>query len=1810
MGRARIARRERPSRSLTPRLRRPAGAASFPFRLLAGLPARAASLLAPLALLLAALSFAAPAAAQTSVELVANDGKASDDGATFAQDRATSFTTGPSREGYTLTGVDLFMKVKTQAFAGSAIDYLVYIARDSGFGTPGDVLTNAAGNLVGMAGSAVNQDLTTSFARFRFRLESFSRQAHLEPNTTYWVVFDNSRASNTDEFVVDATRSHLVDTGQFQGWSIGNGRLNRSYTTTSGWSGATSHRHPLRMSVRGYPNDVTPPVAVGARLDTTGTKVTIDYDDALDPVSVPSAARFKVYVGGDRTPESVAVSGPTVTLTLDSDDAADSSGQRVVVSYDAASATGSPVRDASRNKAAGLSDLPVANDFDEDVPTNSTMSIVSTPSRDADSDNVPETYGEGAEIRVRLTYSEAVTVTTAGVLSRPRVRIKLHSGHGEKWADYASGSGTSALDFVYTVASGDTSKGGTPETDNGIAVLANSLELNGGTIRSVATGRAASLSFTGRSHDSDHKVDGSLDGKAPRFRVAHIEVIALQIYFDEELDSTATMPPASSFCVTATPPGGSARRICGSGTVTVSLVNERQLTVNDLSGRVFPGEVLTLAYTKPATNPLQDAHGNEVASFSGKPASLTDFNALTKPADVTATAVSGKGGSLSVNWTALTNAAGYDLRYYAGASVPAPGREADWVEQAPGLPVPAASDTSATIKGLNANTTYQVQVRGKYSSGEKGPWSATASGTTAAADGSNNAPRVLQRKPVDGSGNVCAVVSSHNYVRREATINGPSGTLVSLTGLVGDRTSTGNNTWPDSCTDATSPWVPYFDDVDGDELIITAERHALPDHIRAWPGGPFTIVQKGGELPPGTVHPTGRVWFHGEAAFRSPGARDVWAILKATDPHGASIYMRLIVVVTALGNEDGAPQLPAVDDVNASLGRAVSLALPAATGGDLGDLGFPYYYRVTGLPDGLVFDPETRTVSGIPGETGTFEVTYTADDADRVGSAHLDPDCPNGDTVDGVECGNDTASVTFTIRVRPFIELVRLVSEPTHDANGDGRNDTYVRGDRIVVDVEFTEPVALGGGAVRDATTGTYEQVKLRLFVKANDAALDRTRHLKVIDLVDIFHGGRTLRFVHQVARADHDPDGVHVGLSGESMVILRDSVTLKGLVSGLDADRTKTRFVTGGAVGTDGIPRSFVNGRADADAGPKPAGAAVNGETLTVTFDEGLAALDDDDVAALAFQVGVQGAGGTNGNRNAYQHPTGFAVTGSKLTMTLGVPARPGDRVTVGYTLFDNEGPLKDAGGRMAPAFTNLAAANVTRGETSVATQTGVTLVGNDGQSSADTEAGTFERDYATSFTTGSGSGYVLKRVDVWMKRKSGTTNRGGQTQVDIYTDASGVPDTWVGRGLVAASDEATESWAGYQHTIRSGVSRTSPLGIDLDPDTTYWAVVHGGTSQDRDLQNYLVGGTSSDAEDSGGQSGWSIGNDRLSTTTRTSWSASNTNTNAVRMKLVGDVYAQESRPQPLGARVAGTELKIVFDRALDAASSVSGRHFVVRTRDLDDNSKDIAGTAANADVAGSTVTVTLAEAVMPDVLASVTYDPPALDLKASDDTPVPRFAGFRVETVLDTVAPALTQAGVAQTHANPARFRVALYYDEALNPDSVPAADDFSVTLDTRDAVTPSAVALEGGAVVLTVDLAAAPDDEEVDGTYEKADVAYTKGDEPDPGRRGQRGGGVRQPGGHRCRREGCGRESVRRGGAARRWRSRGFPSAEGTLVSNTGQWTNSNSDTELHSSTTYYQTFTHRQQFERQGYKLIRVDLEVKYTGSATGVRPHTR
>ena len=112
---------------------------------------------------------------------------------------------------------------------------------------------------------------------------------------------------------------------------------------------------------------------------------------------------------------------------------------------------------------------------------------------------VDNTFETGDAVTATVTFSEAVTVDTTG--GTPQLTINV--GGTDKALSYSSGSGTTALVFSgYTVAAGH-------QDANGLAVAADKLDLNGGTIKATADANPdADLDHDAVADSASHKVDG------------------------------------------------------------------------------------------------------------------------------------------------------------------------------------------------------------------------------------------------------------------------------------------------------------------------------------------------------------------------------------------------------------------------------------------------------------------------------------------------------------------------------------------------------------------------------------------------------------------------------------------------------------------------------------------------------------------------------------------------------------------------------------------------------------------------------------------------------------------------------------------------------------------------------------------------------------------------------------------------------------------------------------------------------------------------------------------------------------------------------------------------------------------------------------------------------------------------------------------------------------------------------------------------------------------------------------------------------
>ena len=128
----------------------------------------------------------------------------------------------------------------------------------------------------------------------------------------------------------------------------------------------------------------------------------------------------------------------------------------------------------------------------DSVPDITQVAVSSAPR----SGTTPKKYGASEQIGVKVTFDEAVTVTGDPV-------INVEVGSNSRPAAYASGSGTTALVFRYTVVSGDSDS-------DGISINANALTLDSDDKIEGSDNDTADITHAAHAAQSAHKVDGSL----------------------------------------------------------------------------------------------------------------------------------------------------------------------------------------------------------------------------------------------------------------------------------------------------------------------------------------------------------------------------------------------------------------------------------------------------------------------------------------------------------------------------------------------------------------------------------------------------------------------------------------------------------------------------------------------------------------------------------------------------------------------------------------------------------------------------------------------------------------------------------------------------------------------------------------------------------------------------------------------------------------------------------------------------------------------------------------------------------------------------------------------------------------------------------------------------------------------------------------------------------------------------------------------------------------------------------------------------
>ena len=360
------------------------------------------------------------------------------------------------------------------------------------------------------------------------------------------------------------------------------------------------------------------PAFVSAATSADGATLTLDYNEALDAGNAPAAASFVVNVGGVPVQVTgVAVVGASVVLTLASPVP---NGAAVSVAYNDPTAgnDGNAIQDAAGNDAASLPATAVGNLVPDTTPP---VFVAAATSAD------------GATLV--LTYD--------GPLD--------------------AGNPPAASSFVVNV-------NGTPVLVTGVAVVGNGVVLTLAT--PVAHGAAVTLGYTDPSTGNDAmaiqdaagndaaglpptSVTNQVpDGLAPSFvsAVTSADGTRLVLSYSEALDA-ANAPTAGSFVVNVggVPVAVSAVAIDGSNVVLT------------LASPVVNGAAVTVAYTDPTAgndaSAIQDAAGNDAASLAptGVGNAVPDS---TPPAFVSA-ATSADGTALVLSYSEALDAANAPL---------------------------------------------------------------------------------------------------------------------------------------------------------------------------------------------------------------------------------------------------------------------------------------------------------------------------------------------------------------------------------------------------------------------------------------------------------------------------------------------------------------------------------------------------------------------------------------------------------------------------------------------------------------------------------------------------------------------------------------------------------------------------------------------------------------------------------------------------------------------------------------------------------------------------------------------------------------------------------------------------------------------------------------------------------------------------------------------------------------------------------------------------------------------------------------------
>ena len=324
--------------------------------------------------------------------------------------------------------------------------------------------------------------------------------------------------------------------------------------------------------------------------------ILVNFSESVTVNTAGGTPQLTLETGStDRTVSYVSGTGSTQLTFSYTVQAGDNSADLDYVATNSLALNGGTIRDAANNNASlTLASPGAANSLgaNKAIVVDGVVPTVSS----VNSSTADGAYKAGDSIGIQINFNEAVTVTGTPQLT-------LETGSTDRIVDYASGSGSGTLSFIYTVQAGDNSV----DLDY---VAPNSLALNGGTISDSAGNNATlTLATPGAANSLGANKALVVDAVAPSVTsiaptgspAGNATSIDFAVAFDESVSNIST--DDFTLVTTGTASGSIASVSAASG----ASVN---VTVNTITGTG------TLKLNLNGASNIADAAGNGVAAYS------------------------------------------------------------------------------------------------------------------------------------------------------------------------------------------------------------------------------------------------------------------------------------------------------------------------------------------------------------------------------------------------------------------------------------------------------------------------------------------------------------------------------------------------------------------------------------------------------------------------------------------------------------------------------------------------------------------------------------------------------------------------------------------------------------------------------------------------------------------------------------------------------------------------------------------------------------------------------------------------------------------------------------------------------------------------------------------------------------------------------------------------------------------------------------------------------------------------------------------